>query len=219
MNCQIVLVPEVNDGLELERTLEDLSTLYPSIKSVAVVPVGTTKYREGLYKVKTYDRKRSEELLNLIGKEQGRFINILGTRFVFASDEFYAMTNRPLPSYEAYEGFPQIENGVGLMKSFEYEIDRELDNIKGKIQLNKKISIGYRYVSRRIYEQIKDKIMNKFNCLDLKVVPIENDFFGTSITVSGLVTGGDIIKQIKNSNNIDGIIIPRSMLRKDSNVF
>ena len=219
MNCQIVLVPEINDGIELERTLKDLSTLYPSLKSVAVVPVGVTKYREGLYRIQPYDRERSEELLNLVEKEQNKFISKIGTRFVFASDEFYAMTNRTLPSYEAYEGFPQIENGVGLMKSFEYEIHKELDRIKGKIELNKKYLLATGTLAGGFMKKIKDKIMNKFSYLDLKVIPIENNFFGTSITVSGLITGEDIMKQLENYNNIDGIIIPKSMLRKDSNVF
>ncbi len=219
MNCQIVLVPKVNDGIELRRTLKDLSTLYPSVKSVAVVPVGITKYREGLYKIEPYNKKSSEELLHLIEKEQDKFMNKIGTRFVFASDEFYAMTNKTLPSYEAYEGFPQIENGVGLMKSFEYEIDRELDNIKGKIELNKNYILATGTLAEGFMNRIKDKIMNKFSYLDLKVVAIINNFFGPSITVSGLVTGQDIIKQLENYKNIDGIIIPKAMLRKDSNVF
>ncbi|NMB27844.1 MAG: DUF512 domain-containing protein [Tissierellia bacterium] len=219
MNCQIVVVPKVNDGIELKRTLEDLSTLYPSVKSVAVVPVGITKYREGLYKIEPYNKESSEELIYLIEREQDKFMNKIGTRFVFASDEFYAMTNRPLPSYKAYEGFPQIENGVGLMKSFEYEIDRELDNINRKIELNKNYILATGTLAEGFMNRIRDKIMNKFSYLDLKVVAIENHFFGTSITVSGLVTGQDIIKQLENYKNIDGIIIPKSMLRKDSNVF
>ena len=219
MNCQIVVVPKVNDGIELKRTLEDLSTLYPSVKSVAVVPVGITKYREGLYKIEPYNKESSEELIYLIEREQDKFMNKIGTRFVFASDEFYAMTNRPLPSYKAYEGFPQIENGVGLMKSFEYEIDRELDNIQRKIELNKNYILATGTLAEGFMNRIRDKIMNKFSYLDLKVVAIENHFFGTSITVSGLVTGQDIIKQLENYKNIDGIIIPKSMLRKDSNVF
>ena len=219
MNCQIVVVPKVNDGIELKRTLEDLSTLYPSVKSVAVVPVGITKYREGLYTIEPYNKESSEELIYLIEREQDKFMNKIGTRFVFASDEFYAMTNRPLPSYKAYEGFPQIENGVGLMKSFEYEIDRELDNINRKIELNKNYILATGTLAEGFMNRIRDKIMNKFSYLDLKVVAIENHFFGTSITVSGLVTGQDIIKQLENYKNIDGIIIPKSMLRKDSNVF
>ena len=219
MNCQIVLVPGINDGIELERTLEDLSTLYPSVKSVAVVPVGITKYREGLYEIEPYNKEKSEELLSLIEKEQNKFMGKLGTRFVFASDEFYAITNKPLPSYEAYEGFPQIENGVGLMKSFEYEIDKELDNIKEKIVADKKYVLATGTLAEGFMNRIKDKVLDKFSYLDLKIVPIRNDFFGTSITVSGLVTGQDIIKQLENYNDIDGIIIPQSMLRKDSNVF
>ena len=142
VNCQIVLVPGVNDGIELERTLKDLSSLYPSVKSVAVVPVGITKYREGLPQLETFNREKSKELLSLIERAQNKLLENIGTRFVFASDEFYAIINESLPSYDEYEGFPQLENGVGLMKSFEYEVDKELDKIKDKIVLNKKYIIA-----------------------------------------------------------------------------
>ncbi|HSH34750.1 DUF512 domain-containing protein, partial [Schnuerera sp.] len=138
VNCQIVLVPEVNDGKELKRTLTDLSSLYPSVESVAVVPVGLTKYRDNLHEIIPYDEKRALGLLNLIKKEQNKFLEKLGTRFVFASDEFYALTHEPLPSYDDYEGFPQLENGIGLLKSFEYSIDEELKKIDKNIFLDRK---------------------------------------------------------------------------------
>lgn len=219
VNCQIVLVPGINDGLELERTLEDLSTLYPSVKSVAVVPVGITKYRKGLYKLEGYDKKKSEELLVLIEEKQKKFLKMYGTRFVFASDEFYALSSRSLPSYEAYEGFPQIENGVGLMKSFEHEINQELKGIKKKIPLHKKYVLVTGTLAEGFLTKIKEKILSRFEGLDLDILAIENNFFGNSITVSGLVTGQDIIEQFECDGNIDGVIIPKSMLRKDTDVF
>ena len=219
MNCQIVVVPKVNDGIELKRTLEDLSTLYPSVKSVAVVPVGITKYREGLYKIEPYNKESSEELIYLIEREQDKFMNKIGTRFVFASDEFYAMTKKPLPSYDDYEEFPQLENGVGLMKSFEQEVIQELKNIKEKKVLNKKYIIVTGILAKNFMDDIKNKILDKFSQLDINVVPIVNNFFGKTITVSGLVTGQDIIGQLKGIKDIDAIIIPKSMLRKDSHVL
>jgi putative radical SAM enzyme (TIGR03279 family) len=219
VNCQIVLVSGVNDGIELERTLKDLSSLYPSVKSVAVVPVGITKYREGLPKLEPFNKETSEELLSLIEKAQNKFLNNMGTRFVFASDEFYAMTNRILPSYDEYEGFPQLENGVGLMKSFEYEVDKELENIKEKKILNKKYIIATGTLANRFMNKIKDKVKEKFKGLRLDVIPIDNNFFGKTITVSGLITGQDIIEQLRDFKDIDGIIIPKSMLRQDSDVF
>ncbi len=219
VNCQIVLVPRVNDGKELERTLEDLSSLYPSVKSVAVVPVGVTKYREKLYKLKPFNKEESKEVLSLIEREQNKFLEHMGTRFVFASDEFYAMTNKKLPSYEAYEGFTQLENGVGLMKSFEYEVDMELEKLGNNVELNKKYIIATGTLAKDFMDRIKDKTMKKIRNLNLNVIAIENDFFGRTITVSGLITGQDIISQLEGLKNVDGIIIPKSMLRKDSDVF
>ena len=219
VNCQIVLVPGVNDGEELERTLKDLSSLYPSVKSVAVVPVGVTKYREKLHKLKPFNEEESKELLSLIAKEQGKFLKDMGTRFVFASDEFYAMTRKKLPSYEEYEGFPQLENGVGLMKAFEYEIDMELKSLKDNIHLNKKYIIATGTLAKDFMNGLINKIMGKIKGLELDIVPIENNFFGKTITVSGLITGQDIISNLEDYKDIDGIIIPKSMLRKSSDVF
>ena len=129
VNCQIVLVPGVNDGKELVRTIDDLSSLYPTIESVAVVPVGVTKYREHLAKLKTYDKESSTKLLEDILIIQEKFLAKMESRFIFPSDEFYCLADMELPSYEDYEGFPQYENGVGLMKSFEYEVEEELEKI------------------------------------------------------------------------------------------
>lgn len=219
VNCQIVLVPGVNDGKELERTLDDLSSLYPSVRSVAVVPVGLTKYRENLQKLEPFNEENSNKLLSFITDKQNELMDILGTRFVFVSDEFYAMTRHPLPEYEEYEGFPQLENGVGLMKSFEYEINKELSKINKNIELNKSYILATGILAKDFMNEIRDKILEKFTNLDLKVIPIKNNFFGELITVSGLITGQDLIDQLSSYKDIDGIIIPKSMLRSDGNVF
>lgn len=219
VNCQIVLVPNVNDGVELEKTLMDLSSLFPSIKSVAIVPVGVTRYREGLVNIETFDKIKSKDFLNFIKDQQKEFLNRIGTRFAFPSDEFYVMAEEPLPNYNEYEGFPQLENGVGLMKSFEYEVDKELANIKENIFLDKYYIIATGTLAEVFMKDIANKIMEKFQGLKLNVTPIYNRFFGETITVSGLVTGKDIISQLGKDNNVDGIIIPKSMLRKDTEVF
>ncbi len=218
VNCQIVLVPGVNDGKELNRTLMDLSSLYPSVRSVAVVPVGITKFREGLYEIEPFNREGSKEVLSLIEK-QYEFLEKIGTRFVFASDEFYAMSNMSLPKYEEYEGFPQLENGVGLMRAFEYEIKEELQSIQDNIRLNKSYILATGTLAAGFMNYIKDCVMEKFDDLQLIVVPVKNNFFGTTITVSGLVTGQDLVEQLQFYDNVDGIIIPRSMLRQNSDVF
>lgn len=218
VNCQIVLVPGVNDREELKRTLNDLHKLYPSVESVAVVPIGITKYREKLEKVNPYNKILAEELLDDLDILQNFYLNELGTRFVFPSDEFYAVSKRSIPPYDDYEGFPQLENGVGLMKSFEYEIDLELNNRNTKDTINKSYILATGTLAYDYMVGIAEKLMSRYNGLKLKVIPIENNFFGNTITVSGLVTGGDLISQL-NGVDSDGIIIPQSMLRAGEDVF
>ena len=219
INCQIVLVPNVNDGKELERTLEDLSSLYPSIKSVAIVPVGLTKYREGLANIRIFNKLEARGFLNFMKLEQEKFLQKMGTRFAFPSDEFYILADYPLPNYEDYEGFPQLENGVGLIKSFEWEIDEEIQKLREDISITKKYIIATGTLARDFMETNATKIMEKFQGLELDVVPINNKFFGETITVSGLVTASDLISQLKGIENVDGIVIPKSMLRKDTDIF
>lgn len=219
MNCQIVLVPGINDGKELDRTLDDLSDLYPSINSVAVVPVGITKYREGLHHIEPFDSNKSYELIEQLREKQEQFFQKLGTRFVFPSDEFYCMSGEEVPNYDEYEGFPQIENGVGLMRLFYYEIDKELNKIKSNIYNNKKFIIATGTLASKYMETICSKVMDKVKGLSVVVVPVKNDFFGHKITVSGLITGTDLINQLKDYEDFDGVIIPESMLRSGEEVF
>ena len=219
INCQIVLVPKVNDGEELDRTIRDLSSLYPSVGSVAVVPVGLTKHREKLAKLEPFNQKTSKEVLEFLLDKQKRFMDKLGTRFVFPSDEFYVMADYPIPEFEEYEGFPQIENGVGLLRNFETGIDEELKKLDEGIILSKSYIIATGTLAEGFMNRIKNKLMAKFKGLSLKVVPIENRFFGELITVSGLVTGQDLMVQLKNYANADGVLIPKSMLREGTHVF
>ncbi len=219
VNCQIVLVPGVNDGKELVRTIDDLSSLYPTIESVAVVPVGVTKYREHLAKLKTYDKESSTKLLEDILIIQEKFLAKMESRFIFPSDEFYCLADMELPSYEDYEGFPQYENGVGLMKSFEYEVEEELEKIKIPIETEGKFIIATGTLAYEFICDIVNKIKKKFINLELVVIPIENNFFGKTITVSGLVTGIDLINQLRDCKDADKIIIPKSMLKRDEDIF
>ena len=219
VNCQIVLVPGINDGEELKRTLSDLHKLYPTVESVAVVPIGITKYREKLQEVSPYNKILAEELLDDLNNMQNDFLNNLGTRFVFPSDEFFAVSKRDLPSLDEYEGFPQLENGVGLMKSFEYEIEKELSKKDSIKIINKNYIIATGTLAYDFMLGISEKIMNKYKGLNLRVIPIKNNFFGNTITVSGLVTAIDLISQLEKVN-ADAIIIPQSMLRgENDNIF
>lgn len=218
VNCQIVLVPGVNDGKELERTLSDLSNLYPSVESVAVVPIGITKYREKLAKVDTFNKESAGQVLDSLQILQDNFMKDLRTRFVFPSDEFFALSKREIPFYDEYEGFPQLENGVGLMRLFQDEVDLELTKLKDKIQVDKKYIVATASLAYDFIEDIFSKIAEKFIGLEIEVVPIVNKFFGEKITVSGLITGIDLVSQLKGKD-ADGILIPISMMKCDEEIF
>lgn len=219
VNCQIVLVPGINDGEELKKTINDLAKLSPTIESVAVVPVGITKYRQHLEKVTPFNKDSARELINIINSMQEKYLKEMGSRFVFASDEFYCVSGIELPSYDAYEGFPQYENGVGLMKSFEYEINEALDNILKPLELRKKIIIATGTLASNYMREIISKVNKKFVDLDLSVIPIENNYFGKTITVAGLVTGSDLVSQLKKYRDVDLVMIPKSMLKQDQDIF
>lgn len=218
VNCQIVLVPGVNDGLEFKRTIEDLSKLYPTVKSVAAVPVGVTKYREGLYNVVPYDGDMSRQLIQETNKYQERLLEEIGTRFIFLSDEFYALSKIDLPSYEAYEGFPQFENGVGLMKLFEKEIEEELGKIKEPIEKRDRLIIPTGKLAYNYMQELASRIEEKFPGLDIEVIQINNKFFGETITVAGLLTGQDILEGIAPIES-DVILISQDMLKSGEDIF
>lgn len=218
VNCQIVLVPNVNDGEELERTIGDLRELYPTIQSLAIVPVGITKYRDNLVHVDPFNKESASKLLDEMSLIQRKNLEEFNTRFVFPSDEFYCLSKKELPTYDEYEGFPQLENGVGLMKLFEYEIREELDKI-GVNQGRKSYTIATGTLAYEFIERMKALIINKFPNIDLNIVPIVNKFFGETITVSGLVTGKDIHSQLKDLDIGDGLLIPKSMLKADEDIF
>ncbi len=156
--------------------------------------------------------------MSFIESFQTKYLYELGTRFVFPSDEFYALANRTTPVYEAYEGFPQLENGVGLMRLFQYEIEEELSKVENIYRRNKKIIIATGILAYDYIVDIFKKIQKKIPGLEIEVVPIVNNFFGDKITVSGLVTGIDLISQLKGKES-DAIIIPISMMKCDEEIF
>lgn len=218
MNCQIVLCPDINDGKHLKRTLYDLAALYPHVNSVSVVPVGLTRYREGLYPIKPYTRELSRETIEFVEKIQQKFLKRYGTRLVYLSDEFYLDAGVTVPPSDEYEGFPQIENGVGLVASMREEFMSALGMIKPKTR-DIHISAATGEISYDFIKGLADKLCEICEGLKIDVYAIKNDFFGGGVSVSGLVTGGDIIKQLKGKIKTDKLIIPHSMLRDDDNIF
>lgn len=216
VNGQIVLCPGYNDGQELDRTLNDLYTLSENLHSVAIVPVGITQFREGLETLSIFDQKSANKTIDQVHALQDKFLENNGSRFAFLSDEFYMIANRSLPAYDAYEGFIQLENGVGLMRKFEYELmdaiqsKEDLDIIPTTILTG---SSAYNYMQTMV-----DRVVDKFGG-DIEVIKIMNDFYGHTITVAGLITAGDIIKQTKDRQLKEQIVIPDVMLRTGEAVF
>jgi len=217
MNCQLVLCPDYNDGKELERTLADL-TAKENIGCIAAVPVGLTKHREGLPELKPFDKERAlktVEILERFGEETKK---ATGQRKVFASDEFYILAEKPIPEAEFYEDFLQLENGVGLWALLKDEANRALDDL-GECNGAREVSIATGVSAYPLIAEIVDKLKKKCHNLTVNVYPIKNEFFGEQITVSGLITGGDILNQLEGKPLGSELLIPSSMLRHENDLF
>lgn len=218
LNCQIVLCPGLNDGKELERTLDDLEGLMPNISSVAVVPVGLTKFREGLYPLETFTPEKSAAAIEIIEKKQKECLEKYGTRMVFASDEFYINAGWEIPQADYYEDYPQYENGVGLMRSLYDEFEDAVENYSGEVA-EREISIATGRLAFSLMKQLADMVSKKFPQLTIHVYEIVNYFFGETITVAGLVTAGDMISQLEGKPLGEKLLIPKAMLKADEPVF
>lgn len=214
INCQIVLCRGYNDKAELDRTIGDLTQFGECIESLSIVPVGISDYREGLAKLEPFDRDSSAEVIDQVERWQKKLFAERGINFVYLSDEFYIMADREIPPQEAYDGFPQIENGVGLCASLEWEFDQALSFCDDKtVKTEKSIATGY------LAFDFMKRLVDKLGSDKIKLYKIKNNFFGEKITVSGLVTAGDIIKQLSGEALGKTLLIPSSMLRHDENVF
>lgn len=212
MHTQIVLCKNLNDGKVLDKTLEELYKRYPSVKTVAVIPVGLTGHRQKLYPLESFGK---EDAVKVIAQVE-EFNKKAGGEFCWCSDEFYIKAEKQLPPYESYGDFDQIENGVGLCAEFEEEFLSALDEVGGsKAELNIASVTGqsFKDILKSLCEKLKDKYPN----VNLRVKDIYNDFFGRSITVAGLITAGDIIKQFKDAPEYT--IIPSNMLREFTDTF
>lgn len=212
INTQIVLCPNENDGDVLRKSLEDMASLRPKLKSVAVVPVGLTKHREGLYPLTLVDEKKALETIEII-----REINKKYGVFVYPSDEFYIKAKLPLPEYEEYGDFEQIENGVGLVRTFENDLKLALDGVR-QTKSRAKVSLITGESFGDFLSEYCKLLEEKFIGLQCDVIKIKNDFFGHSITVAGLITAGDIINQCKGTLH-KNVVIPNSMLREFTTTF
>ncbi len=218
LNCQIVLCPGLNDGAELERTLTDLGKMLPHLQSVAVVPVGLSKYREGLYPLTPFDKESAGRALDTIAKYQERFLSEYGTRTVFPSDEFFLLAQRPIPDGAYYEDYAQYENGVGMLRSLGDEFHAALEDAEPET-LPRTVTIATGVAPCAFLSALTAEAEQKWEGLHIRVQAIRNDFFGESITVTGLITGQDLIAQLKGKALGDELLLSSSMIRRDSDVF
>lgn len=218
INCQIVCCPNVNDGEELKRTLNDLSDLMPNIQSVAVVPVGLTKYRDGLFPLECFNKINAGEVIDIIESKQKECLRKYGTRMVYPADEFYMLAERELPPTEFYEDYPQYENGVGLLRSLGDELESALKACEEIIE-PRTVTLVTGAAAYDFHVMLTKKIMRKFPAVKINTEKIINKFFGETITVAGLITAGDLIDQLKGKSLGDELIIPKVMLKADEPVF
>ena len=218
MNCQIVLCPGINDGKELERTLTDLGNLMPNIQSVAVVPVGITKFRDGLYPLTLFNKETAGAALDLIEGFQTKFLDKYGTRVVFPADEFYVTAERPIPSGKCYEEYSQYENGVGMLRSLADEFESAM-KLADDPQKPRTVSIATGAAAYKFISELVEKAEKKWHNINCNVYKITNHFFGETITVSGLITATDIISQLKDKPLGDALLLTTSMFKRDTDIF
>ena len=216
MNGQIVLCKGLNDGEELERTIRDLSKYLPYMESVSVVPVGLSKFRDGLYPLKPIEREDAAKTIDLIERWQKKLYEEHGTHFIHASDEFYILAGRPLPEEERYDGYIQLENGVGMLRLLEEEVESALQELQGD-GLEEEISTGQ--LAAPFIERHVNSVRRKYPNCTIHVYPIRNYFFGEQITVAGLVTGQDLIGQLKDKRLGSRLLLPECMFRSGEEVF
>lgn len=218
MNGQIVLCKGINDGEELERSIRDMSKYLPHLQSVSVVPVGLTKYRDGLYPLESFTKEDAENVIDTIEKWQKIFYEEYGLHFIHAGDEWYILAEREMPEEERYDGYLQLENGVGMLRLLMNEFEEayaETDGDDRQIEVSMATGfLAYPYLKKMI-----GKLKEKFPNITVHLYAIRNDFFGEKITVAGLITGQDLIQQLKGQKLGERLLLPCNMLRSGEEVF
>lgn len=218
VNGQIVLCKGLNDGEVLDQTIRDLSVFIPHILSLTVVPVGISRFRENLPTLEGFDEASAREVVKVIEKWQQYYLEKMGTRFVFIADEFYVTGKMPRPSYESYENFPVLDNGVGMLTKFEYELDEALKNSKGNEEAFE-CSLVTGCITGEFMNACVEKVQTKYPNYKIHVYPVVNHFFGENVTVTGLLTGQDIISSLKDKNLGNVLLIAENMLKCGEEIF
>lgn len=218
MNGQIVLCKGINDGGELERSIRDLMKYAPQLQSVSVVPVGLSKYRDGLYPLQPFTKEDAKEVLHIIHKWQKKAYEEFGIHFIHGGDEWYILAEEELPEEERYDGYLQLENGVGMLRLLMNEFEEGYESLNGD-ERDREVSIATGFLAYPYIQRMADRIMEKYPKSKLHVYGIRNDFFGESITVSGLITGQDLIGQLKGKALGEKLLLPCNMLRIEEQDF
>lgn len=221
MNLQVVLCRGINDGAILDKTIEDCVCFFPHAKSMSVVPIGLTKYRQNLYTMIPFDKQESKKVIAQVENWQKKLKQKLGTSFVFLSDEFYLKAGCDLPDDTFYEDFAQYENGVGMLSLLKAEFEQALQKYQYQLPKQKQntISIATGEAAYDLIKKLCDKVIEYCPKWNICVYKIHNDFFGDEITVSGLLTGQDIIKQLEKKELGSYLLLPESLLRNDTTML
>lgn len=218
MNGQIVLCKGVNDGEELERTIRDLTGYLPYLKSVSIVPVGLTRYRDGLYPLEPFTKEDAREVLSVIHRWQEKIYQEHGIHMIHAGDEWYVLAEEEVPEEERYDGYLQLENGVGMMRLLFNEVQEALSAVTGD-ERQREISLATGRLMYPYIGKILEEIRKKFPNITTHLYAIRNDFFGERITVSGLITGQDLTGQLKGQPLGERLLLPCNMLKIGEPVF
>ena len=218
MNCQIVCCPGINDDEELMRTMKDLAAMYPAVNSVSIVPVGLTRYREGLYNLTEFTPEHSAETISMVTDFGAQCIEKYGSRIFFCGDEMYLKAGLPIPEDGFYEDYTQLENGVGMLRLMETEFSSAL-SLSDKPSQPQHFSIACGTSVGEFFEKLVCLAEDKYDTIKGTVYPITNDFFGHSINVSGLITGQDLIAQLKGKDLGDRLLISVNMIRREERDF
>lgn len=218
MNGQIVLCKGINDGEELERSIRDLMKYAPQLQSVSVVPVGLSKYRDGLYPLLPFTKEDAKEVLHIIHKWQKKAYEEFGIHFIHGGDEWYILAEEELPEEKRYDGYLQLENGVGMLRLLMNEFEEGYESLNGD-ERDREVSIATGFLAYPYIQRMADRIMEKYPKSKLHVYGIRNDFFGELITVSGLITGQDLIGQLKGKALGEKLLLPCNMLRIEEQDF
>ena len=218
MNGQIVLCKGINDGEELERSIRDMSRYLPYLRSVSVVPVGLTRYREGLYPLKSFTKEEAKGVLEIIHRWQKKLFKEHGIHFIHAGDEWYLLAEEEIPEEERYDGYLQLENGVGMLRLLFNEFREAFQALPGD-EKSRRVSMATGLLAYPELCRIADMLKEKYPGTKVQIYPVRNDFFGEKITVSGLITGGDLIRQLKGKDLGERLLLPCNMFRSEEDVF